>query len=139
MRKIILLILLIITVNCGTDIGEGKFYKYTIKNESGKSIEINAYKTSYPSSDLPNIINLNNGEKLTKTYQGDLLSDAYGFSGFFQGDSLVVKYNFERKEIFTTYQVNNERNPFFYTGTEETFIFTEQDYQNAEPCNGNCD
>lgn len=138
MRKIILIITLLITFSCGTDLGEGKFYNYSIRNESGKDITIYSYRTIYPIREKPIIIQLANGESLTKTYQDALPPTGYDFGVFFEGDSIIINFNNEKKQVFT-FKTNNERNPFWYGGISETFIFTEQDYQNAEDCNGNCD
>lgn len=139
MKNLILLILSITLTGCwGTDQGEGKFYEYTIRNESGKNIEISSYRNIYPERNTAIIIQLKNEEELKKTFQDNLPPSGYNFGVFFNGDSLIINYNNERKQVFT-FPTENDRNPFFYTGTDVTYIFTEQDYENAEDCNGNCD
>ncbi len=146
MRKIILLITLIITVNCCTDFGEGKFHKYTIKNESGKDIIISSYRNSYPERNTPIFIQLENGAELTKTYQDQLPPTGYDFAVFFQGDSIIINYENVKTQKYDVFdgliceQNSLFKSPFCETGSPiQTFIFTEEDYQNAEDCNGNCD
>ena len=138
MRKIILIIILIITVSCGTDLGDGEFYNYSLRNNSGKDVTIYSYRTIYPIRENPLIIQLADGENLTKTYKDALPPTGYNFGVFFNGDSLIINYNNERKQIFK-WTDQNDRNPFNYFETNVEFIFTEQDFENAEPCNGNCD
>ncbi|MDV7188456.1 hypothetical protein R3X25_14280 [Lutibacter sp. TH_r2] len=131
-------LIMLVLISCGTDQGEGTYYEYTIINNSGKNIKINSYRNSYPKRDTPTTIDLQYGDELTKSFKDDLPPRGYDFAVFFQGDSIIINYNNERKKILT-FPTENDRNPFFYTGTDVTFTFTQQDYENAEPCNGNCD
>ncbi|MCX2743354.1 hypothetical protein OO013_05725 [Mangrovivirga sp. M17] len=141
MNKVILLTLSIILTSCwGTDQGKGKFYGYTIKNESGKDIQINSYSTFYPERNTAIVTELENNTELTRTYQDTLPPRGYNFISFFEGDSLVIIYNNERKQIFTfKNQQYNDRNLYNFTGSNVTYTFTEQDFENAESCNWNCD
>lgn len=145
MKDVILMLVLILTYSCGTDRGKGTFYKYTIKNNSGKAITIKGYTTMHPDVS-PIITNLSIGEELTKTYQDGLPpSPPYRFANFFGNidnpkDSIKVVYNNSKVSYFVPDQ--NERNPLnssVYNKTEETFVFTQQDYENEADCNGNCD
>ena len=57
-------------------------------------------------------------------------------------DSLKIVYQNNRVSFFNTNSCEDVRNPLNvceYGNLEETFIFTEQDYENAEDCNGNCE
>lgn len=139
MKNLFLAFITLAIIGCGTDQGEGNFYNYSIINESGKDITINSYRTIYPIREIPVIIQLANGENLTKTYQDALPPSGYDFGVFFEGDSIIINFNNEKKQVFTFITNNNNRNPFSYAGITETFIFTTQDYENAEDCNGNCD
>ncbi len=99
MKNLIYTYLILTLIGCGTDQDEGKFYNYSIKNESGKNIKINSYRNSYPIRDTPTVIELENGEELIKNYQ-TLPSppvDLYNFNRFFEGDSLVINYSNEKK------------------------------------------
>lgn len=145
MKNIIITILLLVFVGCGTDQGEGIFYKYTVINESGKPIRVEAYDSQFPDQ-VPIITRLAVGEKLTKTYETGLPPSSYGFENFFgeeqdERDSLRVIYNNSKIEIFKgecSEQTNNPLNFCVYNGLETAFIFTQQDYENAEPCDGGC-
>lgn len=69
------------------------------------------------------------------------MQEYYSYISFFQGDSIVINYSNEKKQIFVleTNCNGNERNPLnicLYGDTEETFTFIEQDFENASPCNG---
>ena len=146
MKKIILAVSSFIIIGCwGTDQGKGKFYEYTIRNESGKKISIKSYYADSPSIE-PILINLDIGEELTKTYQDILPPSPYDFGYFFGNnnnprDSLKVIYNNSKVSYyyFVEGTSQNEKSPFNLSGTNVTFVFTQQDYENAEPCNGNCD
>lgn len=133
-----LLIIYFVPLLMATDCGKGKFHEYKIRNESGKDIKISSYRNIYPIRQTPIYTQLVNDGELTKTYQDGLPPSGYSFGAFFNGDSLIVNYNNERKQIFT-FPTENDRNPFYNTGTNVTFVFTQQDYENAKPCNGNCD
>lgn len=144
MKNIILLIITLITFSCGTDQGEGKTYVYTLENGSGRNIKIDAYKSS--TTDMkPETLYLEEGKAITKTFQSPdpPLQEYYDFIYFFQGDSIVVNYNNEKKQIFVLETCEgSERNPLnicIYSDQEETFTFTEEDYENAIPCDGDCD
>lgn len=144
--KNIVLLFLVLATSCGTDNEEGKFYRYTIQNESGKSITIKSYLSNLPNIE-PLTFNIEIGEKLTKTYQDGLPPTPYDFGNFFGDidnprDSIKVIYNNSKVSYLIGEHSQNERNPLngnIYNKTEETFTFTLQDYENAEDCNGNCD
>jgi len=139
MKNIVIIAITLMVFSCGTDQGEAKKYIYTLVNQSEESIKIKAFNSSNPQL-LPEIINLGLEEELTKTFQDNLPPRGYDFVEFFQGDSLEILYNNEKRQIFKFNGASsNDRNPFYHHGTEITFIFTVQDYQNAEDCNGNCE
>lgn len=144
MKKMIIIILLLNLVGCGTDQGKGKTYTYTVKNMSGRDIKIDAYQASITNIGLKTMY-LENGEEITKIFKspGPPLQEYYDFIRFFQGDSVVVTFDNEKVETFVLELSceGDERNPLnmcFYSDQEETFIFTEEDYENAVPCDGSC-
>ena len=138
MKKIILTVSSFFVIGCWWTQVENKSYKYTLRNESGKDIKVSSFRTFYPPRETPDITILDNEEELIKTYEVSSQPDIFNFISFFNGDSLIVNYNNERKQIFT-FPTENERNPFYHTGTNVTFVFTQQDYENAEDCNGSCE
>ena len=146
MKKIVLSALVLIFFSClGTDQGESRKYNYKVINESGKSIIVKSFFDHNPSI-TPIITSIGVGKEIIKSETD--YPPSYGetdFRRFFgEGrDSIVVIYDNEKKESFL-YECdnNNMRNPLsfcIYNNLEEIFIFTEEDYNNAEDCNGNCD
>jgi hypothetical protein len=139
MKKLLFIFVTSLLIGCGTDQGKGKSYKYTIKNDSGKNITINSFRTFYPKRITPLITSLNNGESITKTFDDTLPPSGYDFTVFFNGDSLVINYNNEKKQVYTMFKgVDEVKGPFAKAGTIENFVFSEEDYANSIPCNGNC-
>ena len=111
--------------------------------KQGKSIIIKSYLSSFPNVS-PIVTNLSVGEELIKT---ETTRHSYSFADFFgkndsSRDSLKIVYQNNRVSFFNTNSCEDVRNPLNvceYGNLEETFIFTEQDYENAEDCNGNCE
>ncbi len=142
MKKSILLLIIVANLyNCTRESYDT--YNYTIKNETGKSIIIESYLSSFPNVS-PIITNLSVGEELIKT---ETTRHSYSFANFFgkndsSRDSLKIVYQNNKVSFFNTNSCEDVRNPLNiceYGNLEETFIFTENDYENAEDCNGNCD
>ena len=139
-------------VACGTDQGELKTYRYTVRNETGVQIEVKSFNTNNPNSILSELT-IDNSQEITKNYQDAIPQRGYGFdrffgssNGFTAADSIIIIFNSEKSKSYkleTRCEVGDERNPlntcFHNNNEEETFIFTIEDYQNAEDCNGNCD
>lgn len=151
MKKLMLSLLLFTAFGCwGPEMGEGTTYVYTVINESGVPIKIKSYISYYPNVE-PKITTLYKGEVLTKKYKDYLPPGGYSFKRFFgesrQRDSILVIYGSEKYAVFTDdYKdglgLDDKRNPLnflIYNDVEETFIFTKEDYQNAQDCNGQCD
>lgn len=154
MKKIIIILLAIIVSSCG--VTELKMYQrqYSLKNESGQIVKLKFYN-QINSELIYNDILLNN----SSVFDGEVLETDQPLStdlnyplinAFKTSDSLVIIYNNERKSTFI-FDFNGvlslpiERNPFRhgnYTnlGNDQfQFTFTEEDYENAEDCGGNCD
>jgi hypothetical protein len=141
-----------------------RVYTYTVRNESGVPVKLKAYETR--TSELKKTLILDHEEEHTEAYVSNLLPpERYYFSDYFnRADSLEVIYKNEKKEVFIdpdylerpminpldsltvsymdTIRVKSEKNPlniYFYQGQEVTFIFTEEDYENATDCGGDCE
>lgn len=135
----------LIFLSCGTDQGEIKTYIYTVRNESGVNVIFKGYKTKIKTP--PTIIQLDNNQEITKTFKDGLPPRGpYEFSHLFQSDSLIVLFNNKKKISYlwgSSCESSNARNPlnicFHSRNKIETFIFTIEDYNNAQDCNGNCD
>jgi hypothetical protein len=153
MKKLFLLTALTIVFSCVT---ESRMYQrvYLLKNDYTKDIALKFYLTS--NKQLSNEIFINNKEVLNgepiSFDQPHSTDPNYGVLREFGkgGDSLVITYNNERKSVLYidfngNFSTPIERNPFRFGNYEnlgnDDFQFTimEEDYNNAEDCNGNCD
>lgn len=144
--KTVLFLISFLLLSCGTDQGSGDTYIYTVRNESGVNVKVKSYLTLYP--EVNSIItNISISEEIVKKYDDGLPPSGYSFLDFFgdnnkHRDSLVVIYDNRKVEYFIYKGCSNIRNPLNlceYGGLEEVFIFTQQDYESAQDCNGNCD
>ncbi len=155
MKKILLLIPLFTLFNCGPE-AEKFERQYLIENNSNKNIRINFYLMFEPVNSYSDI-DLNQGEILNGTrfefsrpvskkpdYTGPRLS--------FKSDSAVVIFDNQRKlstylisDMEATFSEPKSRNIFRHGNYEalgnDQFLFkiTEEDYENATPCNGDCE
>jgi len=137
-------------------------YTYTTINRTSVSIKLNAYDRN---SNIPiKTISVDSGEEYTEEHIEKDPSETYDSYRYFNHPQfLEVIYNNEKKEIFInayylnytmispldtlsayidTNRVSSIKNPlntFFYDSFEVTFIFTEEDYENATPCEGDCE
>jgi hypothetical protein len=128
-------------VSCHSD--DEKLFTYKLKNTSGVGIKIVAFSKSNVFRE-PIITIIEDGKEIIKNYESDppLNENIYNYVSFFQGDSIVVNYDNEKKQIFVLETCEgSERNPLnicFYSNQEEIFTFTEEDFENATPCDGDC-
>ena len=126
---------------CHTD--DGKVFTYSVINESGKNITVTAFNRNDKFRE-PVITKIDNGEDIVKEYEADPPSkpNGYSYTAFFQGDSIVVRYANERRQIFVEVCGENEENPLnfcLFNGTKETFVFNQEGYDDAAPCDGEYD
>jgi hypothetical protein len=144
-KSIVALITILLFYSCwGPEQGGCTLYTYTIKNESGKNITIKANRIGFPNNP-PVITNIPLGEKLTKTFKSCPPSSSYEFSDFFGDkntriiDTITVIY--ENRKFGSFRKDCTARNPlnFCNINPEVTFVFTAQDYEDAQDCNGSCD
>ncbi|WP_139959189.1 hypothetical protein [Flavicella sediminum] len=124
---------------CAVDCSDLPEHTYTLKNDSEKTIRIKSFKSDI----LDNEINLEKGE----IYIRKVKNQTVNFSNIFSStllqsiDSLVVIYDETKMNSFVS---SNEdiRNPIGHFNRDNdiiTFIFTEEDYNNAINCEGNCE
>lgn len=113
---------------------------YTIKNESGKHIKIKVYDNG-PNKEFIHEIILENNQSISKEFT-DYAGNPSQFYYIFEDNtsltmgSIAIIYNNSKINEFD-FNIVNERNPIRFTS--DIFIFTEEDYQNAIDCNGNCE
>jgi hypothetical protein len=112
---------------------------YTLKNESGKSIKINTYSSSNRLNNEIIINEKNSFSRETVDYQGSPSSFYRVFESEDNSsiDSITIIYDNSKISAFN-FSTNNKRNPLLFHA-DNTFTFTEEDYENAEDCNGNCE
>lgn len=134
-RHLFILVILTSLMSCIPD-GE---YSYSLKNESGKNIKINSYSSN---GNLTYSITINNNEELIKN--GSIPGGTPGpsflevFFNYNDYDSISIIYdNSKISEFDFNTESESERN--LLVSGNSTFTFTEEDYQNAEDCNGNCE
>ncbi len=141
-----LFLIFILFLSCGPE-DECESYKYTLQNKSGVTIKIITYN-------IEGIIKLDNNQEKSKTYKSCSHNDIpyYSYVNFFASDSIKIIFNSTKKLFFKKKIIceqggikENERNLLnecFYNSnknSKKTFIFTSEDYENAEDCNGNCE
>lgn len=152
MKNLILLLLAVILTNCVT---ESRMYlrEYSLKNESNQVIKLKFY-FKYDNQLVYDEIILNN----TEVFNGGVLETDqphsndinYPINHFRSSDSLIVIYNNLKKSTFSIGFNGNlstpiDRNPFRHGNYNDIgndnfqFTITEEDYNNAIDCGGNCD
>ena len=143
--KTIHFLILFFILSCGTDQGSTDTYIYTVRNESGVAIKIIGY-TGIDTF----VINLNNNQDYTQVYEDGKPPRGYHFrflfgssDGNYEASSIKIVYNNLKFKVYNSDNLSEERNPLGPNhnngGLEATYIITQQDYENAEDCNGNCD
>ncbi len=147
MKKLLLLISASFIL-CGCpDEGDSIEYKYSIVNNSGKTIEIIPLFSNV--KELNKKIIIENGNKLEKKiisgapYNSDLsLEKIISENSHLTGVEIV--FNNEKKIVYLICPnsiCNNKKNIFDIFNNDEhteTYTITPEDYQNALDCGGNC-
>ncbi|WP_306029916.1 MULTISPECIES: hypothetical protein [unclassified Allomuricauda] len=142
--KSMYLLLALLLMACGENLGERDVYHYSMENKSGRPLVIKSYRSDFPDV-TPEITTLAIDAKLEKVFTDGLPPSEYNFKVFLAGsrlyDSLVIIYANERRTIFKSECNQNPRNPIdvcLYGDFTEDFVFTVEDYNNALPCEGSC-
>ncbi|TVZ25916.1 hypothetical protein JM83_0857 [Gillisia sp. Hel_I_86] len=155
MKKTIFLLPLLFFLNCGP---EAKMYKrtYIIENDTQQELKIKFYYKFDGS--LSNELKLTprssyNGEQFEVGQPLSVDPNAIYPSSSLSSDSLVIIFNNEKKKINVVNDLQDgiffsdpiERNIFRHGNYEDIggdqflYIITQQDYENAMPCDGDCD
>ena len=148
--RIFLCLITLSFLACGTD--QGSTDTYTVRNESRVKIKIIGYVDAYKGG-VPyvakHITNLDDGESLTKTFEDGLPPRGYTWHSFYgssngnrAADSIKIIYNNLKYRDFNYENIDDSRNPLSKINDVRTiglFIYTVEDYENAEDCNGNCE
>ncbi|AUS06386.1 hypothetical protein [Pseudotamlana carrageenivorans] len=136
---------LIITVfSCTPEAGKPTTYTYTLFNESDANIKI----IGFSKATSTNVIILEKGKQITQTYKDGLPPRGYTWEYFYgskdgqvNADSIKVIFNERKFKVWSRKNYDDERNPLFKFNediTQGTFTFTQEDYNNAQDCNGTC-
>ena len=147
MKTLFFLIALLIITSC-TDLGSTKTYTFTVNNDSSTNIKIIGYVKFTNVEEY--IINLENEESLTKSFESGSPPRGYSWNSFFGSsngnsgaDSIKIIYDSTKFEKFGINNLSDPRNPLGPNHNdgelEATYTITQEDYENAEPCNGDCE
>ena len=145
--RIVFFLITLCFIACGTDQGELKTYKYTVRNKSGVKIKVIGYVTFTNVEEY--VIAINNNDEYTHIYKDGLPPRGYHFRFLFGSstgnsgaDSIKVIYNNVKFKDFNFDNLSDERNPLGpnhnHGELKATYTISKEDYQNAEDCNGNC-
>lgn len=145
--------------------GDPTTYHYTLENQSGVPIQLKLYSLKKEGQiSLTTYINLDNGQKIEKRVKRYPPSSEYNFVEFFRQregslNTIEVFYNNKKKTVFYQQRYTsvientcedtfgrevpcdprNLLNTFIYKNVNEHYIFTVEDYRQANDCNGNCE
>lgn len=156
MRYIVLKIALIIFLFGGCDLNnEKRIYRLFIENESGVNIRLEVFNVV--NNSFVKNIDIPNSDFVMKDFQSSDMGEVYGIQDFFEGDSVKVIFgNNLRIESYKceflkpenngcnkSGNIANDGDPKWQRQQEEnlfkaTYTFTEEDFENASPCDGNC-
>lgn len=161
-NSFVAIFLVIFLVGCE---GSGKVvYRYSIENQSGVDVEFKMYHIN-SDGDISEVkfVSLPNGKRIDRKYEDYGPYGGYNFKDFFgdlkgaQVNVLEVIYENKRKSVFLEQRKisMNECENFYrekvpcdprnllntsdFMDTEEHFIITPEDYNNAIDCNGDCE
>ena len=154
---------IVFLTNCERD---PAIYHYAIENQSGVDIKLKIYyRTKDDRAVDIKYLALNNGQKIEKTHKNYGAPDEYYFADFFEINNEIINtveviYDSHRRTVFEQQRVKsivdnkceilvsgeevpcnprNFLNIFYYQGVNEHYIFTAEDYEEAEDCNGDCE
>ncbi len=98
--KFIICLIVFIQLSCTDRNDDDIYYDFLLKNETNKNIIITTYHR-YHDNDLQRTITLSSGESLSESLQSTSSGPDYVFEDFLKGDSIIINYQNERKEIFS--------------------------------------
>ena len=165
--KFLFLFILVSSVSISCDTDDSDVKTYILENQSGVDIKLKLYtEMKRTDGSIQNVtyLDLPNGKSwkemnYSKDYNFILFMEAIDTSRSFKDvfNTVEVIYdNKKRKKFVEEYQIEsgdcrnvfgekvicddrNFLNASIYNGVNEHFIFTVEDFDNAEECNGSCD
>lgn len=136
-----MLFLIYILFNSCVDQG-GTEVKYTMFNETDKTVKVLGFNKSVMGSNGiadPIIISPNSDFTITKVtgFENTSIERFYSIQGV---DSVRVVFGEQKVLIYTLEQASASQDFSIFRGDfDNQHFITEQDYENAEDCNGNCE
>ncbi len=154
MKNVIILLYSFLVIGCGPET-DMNIRDYTIENDTDYKLNIKFYQRYLDGTSklirTSKILN-SKGEQLSESIKQTSEFDNSGNNLLraYRGDSVIVIFNENRFISYTyleeeTFSEPLDRNIFRHYNYEnlgnEKYLFkiTQQDYENAEDCNGNCD
>ncbi|TVZ25915.1 hypothetical protein JM83_0856 [Gillisia sp. Hel_I_86] len=155
MKKIVIFnLLLLLTVGCSDRSDKPVTYRFEIINESGGDIKIKSYNSAFAPI-LVKEIKIQDGGLYKENFLSRKSGRSYLFSDVFNADSLKIIYRDRRIASFYCYNIfsnqeegcDEENNILAvvedYSSDEDVILrrytFTTENYENAMPCDGDCE
>lgn len=151
MKKLIFLILISFVLCSCPDNGSGIEFFYKIENKSPVVVELIPYYNGTINFENKILLGVD-GEKVLHKISTDHL-DGFTMPSFFLGASpfpgalthIEIVFNNSKKTLYEACsetnpcsQPQNIFNPIYSDTPVETYTITQEDYQNATDCGGNC-
>ena len=135
--KFFIVVLIFITFNsCVDGICDDNIYK--MFNQTDKSIKVIGYNIDDNLNVDSIVINPNSSFQVNRGCGVDAQGET--FYSFVNVDSIRVIFDTERVKVYTRKNVINASASSIFDGDKNNQHFiTEQDYESAADCNGNCD
>jgi len=139
-NKFLTLVLISIVLNSCVDQG-GSEIIYTMFNKTNKTVKVLGFDKSVIGSNgiaEPIIIEPDSNFSVTKVtgFENTSSQRFYSIQGV---DSARVIFNNEKVLVLTLESTFNQGQTIFQGNDDHQHFITEQDYESAEPCNGNCE
>ncbi len=139
-NKLLTLIFFTITVHSCVDQG-GSEVTYTMFNETDKTVKVLGFDKSVIGVNglaEPITINPNSSFKVTRMtgFENTTIQRFYSIQGV---DSVRIVFNNEKVLVLTLESTFSQGQTIFQGNNDYQHFITEQDYEDAEDCDGNCD
>lgn len=148
MKKLLLILIIPCFLGCGTDQGPAKMYNYSIVNNSSYSIEIIPYNIQ-GIKEIQRKIIIPIGGVFNKIHKNSPPYFGFNFESLITLNAIYASkvefiFNNSKKIIYEKCPnglCSNSRNIFDFSnniGQVQVYTITNEDYENAIDCGGNC-
>lgn len=154
--KVIKIVLIALLLNGCDRNNEEREYRFIIENQSGGDIRLEIFESG--TNSFAKNIPIPNSDFIIKDFQSSDMGKTYGIQDFFQGDSVNIIYgnNLKLKSYKCEFlkpenngcneqgNIANDGDPKWKSQRDgylykATYLITTEDYENATPCDGDCD